>query len=174
MIHRTFSETPEQLRAFTRGNSNMLPSILYRTFYEISATLSSRVSKDTHVRHRENEGLRLREGNAFQTVGEVKFENNLTKEGIERHLVWNKKLNPSTWISMFDKWGMFIHLTGIPSRLTPSRACRTTRKVPLQREQENRTTRHRCDDQYGRLHRCDSPCRMRIDMGNPDEAKVLR
>lgn len=91
----------------------MLPPTLYRTFYEISATLSSRVSKDTHVRHRENEELKLREGNAFQTVGEVKFEKNLTKEGIERHLVWNKKQDPSTWISMFDEWGKFPSTSGV-------------------------------------------------------------
>ncbi|KAH6629438.1 hypothetical protein C7974DRAFT_186315 [Boeremia exigua] len=87
----------------TYGKSNILPPALYRTFYELSATLSSRVSKDTHVRHRENENLILRDGNAFQTVGNPTFSEKVTKEGIERHLVWNKKKDPSAWISMFDE-----------------------------------------------------------------------
>ncbi|KAJ8109762.1 hypothetical protein OPT61_g7220 [Boeremia exigua] len=98
----SFSETPEMSRGLTPGRSSMLPLNMYRTFYENSATLSSRVSKDTHVRHRENEQLRLQDDNAFQTVGEVNLEVNLTKEGIQRHLVWNKKKSPSGWISMFE------------------------------------------------------------------------
>lgn len=103
IICSTFNDASERLRGLTVGASNMRPSTLYRTFYETSVTLSSRVSKDTHVRHRENEHLKLRPGNAFQTVGEVQFNDNITKEGIERHLVWNKKENPSTWISMFNE-----------------------------------------------------------------------
>ncbi|KAF3041889.1 hypothetical protein E8E12_005039 [Didymella heteroderae] len=102
-VRATFNNASERTRDLTVGVRNMLPSTLYRTFYESSATLSSRVSKDTHVRHRENEQLKLRPGNAFQTVGEVHFNDSLTKEGIERQLVWNKKENPSTWISMFNE-----------------------------------------------------------------------
>ncbi|KAF3006065.1 hypothetical protein E8E13_010969 [Curvularia kusanoi] len=98
----TFYELDEQLREKTRDQSKLLPSTLYRTFYEGSATLSSRVSKDTHVRHRQNKVLKLRQGNAFQTVGEVKFNKHVNKEGIQRHLVWNKKKDPSAWISMFS------------------------------------------------------------------------
>lgn len=119
------------LRGSTVKKSNMLPESLFRTFYEISATLSSRVSKDTHVRHRENEQLKLREGNAFQTVGEVNFNKGVTKEGIERHLVWNKKRDPSTWISMFDELCKFQTPSKIASRLTHSRACKKARRITL-------------------------------------------
>jgi predicted transcriptional regulator len=80
----------------------MLPTSFYRTFYETSVTLSSRVSKDTHVKHRERQDLKITKGNAFQAVGRVVLERDLTKQRIERHLVWNKKRGPSTWISVFN------------------------------------------------------------------------
>ena len=61
------------------------------------------MSKDTHAKHRETPGLKIKEGNAFQAVGEFKIETEATKERIERHLVWNKKKNPSAYISVFDE-----------------------------------------------------------------------
>lgn len=106
----TFEEIPERLREKTSDQSKILPPTLFRTFYEGSATLSSRVPKDNHVRHRENEELKLRSGNAFQTVGEIDLKKSLTKEGIQRHLVWNKKQDPSTWISMFNQLCKFLEL----------------------------------------------------------------
>ncbi|KAH6614347.1 hypothetical protein C7974DRAFT_444368, partial [Boeremia exigua] len=98
----SFNKTSEALRASTQGTSNILPPFFYRTFYETSITLSSRVSKDTHVKHRERQKLKIRKGNAFQAVGNVDFRRELTKPRIERHLVWNKKRDPSSFISVFN------------------------------------------------------------------------
>ncbi|KAF2636198.1 hypothetical protein P280DRAFT_522442 [Massarina eburnea CBS 473.64] len=97
-ISITFRETDE----LVRGASNRLPSSLYRTFYENSATLSSYVSKHTHVRHRQEPHLKLRSGVAFQSIEDFDPNRDLTKVRIERHLVWNQKKDPSSYISTFS------------------------------------------------------------------------
>ncbi|KNG46814.1 hypothetical protein DDE82_004327 [Stemphylium lycopersici] len=75
---------------------------LFRTGYETSITLSSYVTKDTHAKHRQVPDLIIDEKNAFQSVGKFKLSEDLTLERIERHLVWNKKREPSSFISAFD------------------------------------------------------------------------
>ncbi|KAJ4993155.1 hypothetical protein SVAN01_01507 [Stagonosporopsis vannaccii] len=96
-MNHQHARTSEALRR------NMLPSFFYRTFYETSVTLSSRVSKDTHVKHRERQKLKIETGNAFQAVGKVDLRRDLTKPRIERQLMWNKKRDPSSYISVFNE-----------------------------------------------------------------------
>jgi len=98
--YSTFSNKPEKERNDDRAN--IVPSSFYRTFYEISITLSAYVSKDTHAKHRERPDLKISEGNAFQAVSPFTAENDLTRERIERHLIWNKKKDPSSYISVFN------------------------------------------------------------------------
>lgn len=86
----------------------MLPSSFFRTYFENSITLSSQVSKDTHIKHCERKTLKIIEGNAFQAVGKVELEQDMTKERIERPLVGNKKKNPSSWVLVFNKLGKFL------------------------------------------------------------------
>ena len=68
-------------------------------------TLCSRVSKDTHAKHRERPDLTIESGNAFQAIGKRNMMKAVTKEGVERHLKWCKKRDPSQWISVFDTLG---------------------------------------------------------------------
>ncbi|KAF2113887.1 hypothetical protein BDV96DRAFT_460289, partial [Lophiotrema nucula] len=82
--------------------SNVLPDRLYRLFYETSATLCCFVSKDTHTKHREKPELKLEHGNAFQALGQFNPTRDLTKDRIVRHLVWNRKSDPSSFISAFN------------------------------------------------------------------------
>ncbi|KAF2241521.1 hypothetical protein BU26DRAFT_390664, partial [Trematosphaeria pertusa] len=82
--------------------SNMRPPFLYRVFYETSATLSSYVSKHTHVKHREQPKLKLREGNAFQAISKFSAARDLTRVRMERHLRWQQKRDPSSYISAFN------------------------------------------------------------------------
>ena len=172
MVDRTFDKSQEQLRKKTRGGSKLLPPTLYRVFYEGSATLSSRVSKDTHVRHRENKQLKLRNGNAFQTIGEVVFNKSVTKEGIERHLVWNKKKDPSTWISMFHGFGKspFPLQTVLSDRY---RSCNKTSKVPLHREQKDWPTCYHRRNQHFRSCRSYSPCELQDSLGDYEDDRTL-
>jgi len=69
--------------------------------YEQSATLSTFTSQHTHVKHRDVANLRLHDGNAFQAIGDFKAERDLTCYRIERHLKWNQKKEPSSYISAF-------------------------------------------------------------------------
>lgn len=64
-IKITFSGNGEMVRLA----SKILPGFFYRTFYETSITLSPYVSKDTHAKHRETPALKIKKGNAFQSVG---------------------------------------------------------------------------------------------------------
>lgn len=98
ILPRTFETHSELMRA----RSKQCPGTFIRTFYETSATLSCFVTVDTHVKHRETPDLKIKEGNAFQAVAEFNINQYLTKEGIERHLVWNQKKNPSAFISAFN------------------------------------------------------------------------
>lgn len=96
--HSTFREQDELLR----GQANMLPQGFYRTFYETSATLSKYVSIDTHVKHRKRKTLVIQDGMAFQPVARFTVHDYLHREGIERHLVWNQKKDPSGYVSVFN------------------------------------------------------------------------
>ena len=129
----------------------MLPSYFYRTYYETSITLSSRVSKDTHVKHRERKGLKISDGLAFQAVGKVKHARDMTKERIERHLVWNKKQDPSSWISVFNALSKCARSAyGIQS-LTCYRPCSTPCRFPLREEPQDRTSCLHCQNQHSRF-----------------------
>ncbi|KAH7359825.1 hypothetical protein BKA66DRAFT_372905, partial [Pyrenochaeta sp. MPI-SDFR-AT-0127] len=101
-IQITFKRSAERIRA----QKPLLPAKFYRTFYETSATLSSFVSIDTHVKHRKRPDLKIDKSNAFQAVAEFKIHQFLTKEAIERHLVWNQKKKPSAFISAFNKFSI--------------------------------------------------------------------
>ncbi|KAI8941663.1 hypothetical protein NX059_002875 [Plenodomus lindquistii] len=94
----TFSKSAERIRA----SSSILPEKFYRTYYETSNSLCCWVSKDTHPKHREEPDLKIADGNAFQSIGTFKFSRDLTRPRIERHLVWNKKVDPSSLISVFN------------------------------------------------------------------------
>ncbi|KAF2676520.1 hypothetical protein K458DRAFT_396827 [Lentithecium fluviatile CBS 122367] len=96
----TFSE-PEEL---VRGASKILPKFFYRD-YENSATLSTFTSKHTHVKHRMASNLRLHEENAFQAIGNFSPTRDLTCHRIERHLRWQQKKDPSSYISAFGDIG---------------------------------------------------------------------
>ncbi|CAN9255089.1 unnamed protein product [Alternaria alternata] len=91
----TFDQAPE----LTRAASGTLPSSIHRTFYETSQTACCFVNKDTHPKHREVPDLKISDENAFQSIGSFSLPTDLTRERIERHLVWNKKINPSSYIS---------------------------------------------------------------------------
>ncbi|CAN9374924.1 unnamed protein product [Alternaria alternata] len=97
-VRITFREQDELLR----GQANKLPQLFYRTFYETSATLSKYVSIDTHVKHRKRKTLVIQDGMAFQPVARFTVHDYLHREGIERHLVWNQKKDPSGYVSVFD------------------------------------------------------------------------
>ncbi|KAF2848718.1 hypothetical protein T440DRAFT_480772 [Plenodomus tracheiphilus IPT5] len=94
----TFSEVDERVRA----PKSILPSKLYRTYYETSNTLCCFVSKDTHPKHREEPDLKIADGNGFQSIGTFSLARDLTRPRIERQLVWNKKIEASSFISAFD------------------------------------------------------------------------
>lgn len=64
------------------------------------------MSKELHAKHRENPALRIKEGNAFQALGDYDITKDATRERIERHLIWNKKREPSSYISVFNSLGL--------------------------------------------------------------------
>jgi hypothetical protein len=80
-----------------------VPDSFLRTGYETSITLSDYTSKDTHAKHREEPHLRITSGNAFQAIAKFTLPGDLNRERIERHLIWNKKMNPSCYISAFNR-----------------------------------------------------------------------
>ena len=80
----------------------MLPSALWRTHYETSNTLSRNVDKHTHPKHRSNIQLQIKNGNSFQSIGTFAMDKDLTRERIERQLIWNTKIDPSSLISAFN------------------------------------------------------------------------
>lgn len=61
------------------------------------------VNKDTLPLHRQAEGVIIEEKNAFQSLGLFYMPNDFTPGRIERHLIWNKKIDPSSFVSTFDK-----------------------------------------------------------------------
>ncbi|KAF2877707.1 hypothetical protein BDV95DRAFT_614810 [Massariosphaeria phaeospora] len=98
-IQITFDETSELIRAMTKR----LPPSLYRVFYETSATLCSYVNEHTHPEHRDSRSLKIASENAFQAIGPFNsLTANLTRQRIERHLGWNIKKDPSSYISAFN------------------------------------------------------------------------
>jgi hypothetical protein len=52
-----------------------------------------------HTNHIEVPKLKLGSGNAFQAVGTLRYNLDFTKERIMRHLIANKKRDPSPFIS---------------------------------------------------------------------------
>jgi hypothetical protein len=89
----------------------IVPPDFWRTSYETSITLSSNTSKATHAKHRDRKDLRLEAHNAFQAICEWDLMKDLNRERIERQLIWNKKEDPSSYISTFDSLGMFLDST---------------------------------------------------------------
>jgi hypothetical protein len=102
--NRSFSQKPERIRQ----HSNILPTALFRTHYETSTTLSRNVDEHTHPKHRANIRLKLGDKNSFRSIGNFAMSKDVTRERIERHLVWNKKIDPSSFISAFN------HISKIP------------------------------------------------------------
>jgi hypothetical protein len=96
--YSTFNNEAERVRVYT----NLLPERFYRTFYETSATLSKYVSVDMHTKHRDRKKLKIEAGVAFQPVAKFTIHDYLHREGIERQLVWNQKVDPSGYISVFN------------------------------------------------------------------------
>ncbi|KAI4649862.1 uncharacterized protein J4E79_009708 [Alternaria viburni] len=104
----TFDQTDELVRA----SSGRLPSSLHRTYYETSQTYCRWVDIDTHPKHREFPDLKISEGMGFQSIGSFVLEDDLTRERIERQLVWNKKIEPTSYISAFDDLSHAIRRAG--------------------------------------------------------------
>ncbi|KAG9195616.1 hypothetical protein G6011_00737 [Alternaria panax] len=94
----TFDQTAERIRAA----SGTLPLSIYRTFYETSQTTCCFVNRDTHPKHRESPDLKISDENAFRSIGSFFLPTDLTREHIERQRIWNRKTNPSSYISGFD------------------------------------------------------------------------
>lgn len=91
-----FSHRSARLRAVAKSKTE----IVYRTHSELSATLSSFVVPERHVRHPENPRLKLRDGNAFQSVQELNAARDFTRERMERHLKTQMVKDPTAFISV--------------------------------------------------------------------------
>ncbi|EAT79237.1 hypothetical protein HBH56_210160 [Parastagonospora nodorum] len=100
IVKITFNNAPEQDRQTRK--SEIVPPDFRRTSYETSITLSSNTSKATHAKHRDRKDLRLEAHNAFQAICVWDLMKDLNRERIERQLIWNKKEDPSSYISTFD------------------------------------------------------------------------
>lgn len=68
-------------------------------------TLADIAYRHTHVKHRNNLGLKLLEGNAFQSIEKFDLARDLTRKRIERHMIWNQKIDPTSYISAFSNLG---------------------------------------------------------------------
>ncbi|KAF1949417.1 hypothetical protein CC80DRAFT_540257 [Byssothecium circinans] len=88
-----------EIHELIRGASNMLPHRLIRVAYEDSSTLSA---YNSHGRHRQKPELSLEADIAFQAYGTFDSNKDLTRDRIERHLVWGMRVNPSPYISSFN------------------------------------------------------------------------
>jgi hypothetical protein len=128
----------------------MLPPALFRTHYETSNTLSRYVDKHTHPKHRSNIQLKIKEGYAFESIGAFHLERGLTRERIERHLVWNKKIDPSALISAFNDISEFDHRTIPRYFLTRDRPRKEACKLSLRRQSKDRSSCLCCSDQNSR------------------------
>jgi hypothetical protein len=103
----------------------IVPAYFHRTSYETSITLSEYTSKDTHAKHREQPELRITKGNAFQAVCPFTLDKDLNRERIERHLIWNKKRDPSSYISAFNGLCKSSRASPVATELTlPAHAIR--------------------------------------------------
>ncbi|PVI08246.1 hypothetical protein DM02DRAFT_690757 [Periconia macrospinosa] len=80
----------------------ILPEKLYRVCFEDSATLCAYTSTHTHPRNRESLESKLKSKNAFQSIGTFEPKKDINRDRFERHLKWNKKKNPSSYISLFN------------------------------------------------------------------------
>jgi hypothetical protein len=100
------------------NKKTIVPRSFFRTTYETSITLSAYTSKDTHAKHREEPELKIENGNAFQPVCPFEVAKDLNRERIERHLIWNKKKNPSSYISVFNHLCEFAYLVRSMQKLT--------------------------------------------------------
>jgi hypothetical protein len=109
MLDRTFGESAEVIRR----QSKILSRWLYRIFYEDSATLCAYVSTHTQPKYREIPGLNLQlklvEGNAFQSLAKPMVKD-FTKQRIERHLNWQQKHPPSSYISTFNHISKYLRV----------------------------------------------------------------
>jgi hypothetical protein len=103
-----------------KNKSKIIPKYFYRTSYETSITLSGYTSKDTHAKHREQPELRITKGNAFQAICPFTITSDMTRERIERHLIWNKKRDPSSYVSAFNKLCKSSRGTPVANQLTVS------------------------------------------------------
>ncbi|CAG5154070.1 uncharacterized protein ALTATR162_LOCUS3453 [Alternaria atra] len=89
----------EDQKALERGQGKNRPSKFYRYHFENAATLSLFVNKINHISHKEVLDLKLQDGNAFQSVGTLKPNLDITKERIDRHYKVKQMKNPSPYIS---------------------------------------------------------------------------
>lgn len=60
------------------------------------------MTPDTLVRHRDKPDLRLDDDNAFQSIGGFIPSEDLKSERIERHLEWQRKVDPTSYVSAFN------------------------------------------------------------------------
>ena len=118
------SSTWDEHTELARGASKILPKAFYRTFYEDSATLTPYVTKyinpssgcqlcangsyrHTHPKNRQRMDVKLSDNAAFQSIGKFNLVKDITRSRIERHLCWNQKRDPSSFVSVSDslsKW----------------------------------------------------------------------
>jgi hypothetical protein len=144
--YSTFTKGPEVARELNK--SKIVPPFFYRTGYETSVTLSAYTSKDTHAKHREQPKLKISNGNAFQAICKFILRNDLNRERIERQLKWNKRKDPSSYISVFNKLCKYRQISLPYSRLMLLSTRGETSELPLQEKSPHWTTRLHCQNQY--------------------------
>ncbi|KAF2013481.1 hypothetical protein BU24DRAFT_483255, partial [Aaosphaeria arxii CBS 175.79] len=99
ILHSTFTEAPELIR-----KELGLPRAFYRAHWEYSKTLSRYVEEHTAAKHCDRPDSKLRPGSAFQSIGDFNFLKDLTRERVNRHLIWLKAYPPSSYVSTFDNF----------------------------------------------------------------------
>lgn len=88
------------------AKGDLLPTVLYRTAYEGSATLSQFVTPDCLIKHKDVPHLKLHDENAFQNVGDLILTRDLNQFRVQRQFVPNKKVDPSALVSLTSDYGM--------------------------------------------------------------------
>lgn len=58
------------------------------------------LSRHTHPKHRGSLGLRMKDSVAFQSIGKFAISEDLSRNRIERHVIWNQKKDPSSYVSV--------------------------------------------------------------------------
>lgn len=111
----------EDQKALERGQGKNRPSKFYRYHFENAATLSLFVNKINHISHKEVLDLKLQDGNAFQSVGTLKPNLDITKERIDRHYKVKQMKNPSPYISAMSSLSKFRLRTFSSLTLTQNR-----------------------------------------------------